>query len=470
MSSISTLSNWQPASRYAAPASGRSLNPVVARLDAAAGTSPPSTIVALSPEALAAAAAPVSTGQRYHELGADILKQLGTGSVIPPDHTKLPDTVDNRFGLSVTTRSGAKLELTLANMDDEMIFQVSSSAELKDDERKALAGLADAFQAAIDGMAEPNPQVRLGGLTRFDHQFVQSIDFHAEVKTADATTQTLDFSIDDARRKVSIGGPDGKAEVNVDTGAVEHVGTRQQQAKAINNYLAQFDQAVSRGHGDKRLMAMFKDAFSDMNRTATSEERKDALAADSRWQLNSDRSTLTGLSDFSASVTQTPTSSNPRKPLEQDNFSYDVSQSTTVKTPTLNERAISQSQQSHLGAQFHTAIEKSSAPFFDGTPQTQNYEYHQIDDSARSNVSLNFRDGKLNKATLEQMANQSERVQTFLLGKLTKDKTTPSQQSLVRDLLPSLTTYERYKTEEALNDNIFLLGSPGELVARNEQF
>lgn len=470
MSSISSLSNWHPASRYAAPTVGRNSNPVVARLDAAAGTSPPSTIVTLSPEALAAAAFPVSTRQRYQELGADMLKQLGSGAVVPLDHAKLPDKVDNKFTLSITTRSGAQVDLTLANVDDEMIYQVSSSAELKGDERKALSDLAAGFQAAIDGMTGTNPQVRLGSLTQFDKQFVQSIDFHAEVEAPDATSQTLDFSIDDTHRKASFGGPDGKAEVNVDTSAVEHIGTRQQQSKAINNYLAQFDQAVSRGHGDKKLMAMFKDAFSDMNRTATSEERKDPLGTDSRWQLNSDRSTLTGLSDFSASITQTPVSSNPRKPLEQDNFSYDVSQSTTVKSPTLERRTISQSQQSHLGAQFHTAIGKSGPPFFDGTPQTQNYEYHQIDDSARSNVSLNFRNGKLNQATLEQMAKQSEQVQTFMLGKLTSDKTIPSQQSLVRDLLPSLTTYERYKTEEALNDNIFLLSSPGELVARDQQF
>lgn len=471
MNSISSLSNWQPASRYSAPTSTRNVNPIVAKLDAAAAAASPSTVVTLSPEAIAAASAPISTSLRYQDLGAEMLKQLGSGGVPPLDHAKLPDEVDNKFTLNITTRSGVQVDLTLADVDNEMIYQVSSSAKLDDDERKALSDLAAGFQAAIDGMAGSNPKVQLSGLTQFDSKFLQSIDFHAEVTGPDSKKQTLDFQIDDASRKVSIGGPDGQAEVNVDTSTLENLGTRKQQAKAINNYLAQFDQAVSRGHGDKKLMSMFKDAFSDMNRTAIAEERDDFLRMPSKWQLNADdRSTLTGLSDFSASLKQTPQSSNPRKAWEQDTFTYEVSQATKVNGTSPEDRKIAQSQKSQLNAQFHTAIEKSSPPFFDGTLETQNYEYHTIDDSAVSNVALNYRQGKLKKASLEQMANQSEQVQTFILGKLKSDKTTPSQMSLVRDLLPSLTSYEHITGDDKLNDNVYLLSSPGELVARNQEF
>jgi len=470
MSSLSQLSNWQPATRYAAPATARSINPVVARLDAAKA-SQPSAIVTLSPEALAAAAAPVSTSQRYQDVGAEMLRQLGSGSVVPLEHAKLPDSVDNRFTLSIATQSGALVDLTLADVDGEMIYQFSSSAELNDDERKAMSDLARSFQAAIDGMTGSNPAVRIGDLTQFDNKFVQSIDFHAEVAAPDSTTQTLDFHIDEAMRKVSVAGPDGKAEVKVDTSSLEHLGTKAQQSKAINSYLAQFDQAASRGHGDKKLMSMFKDAFSDLNRTAVAESREDFLAKPSKWQLNSgDRSALTGLSDFSASVSQTPKSSNPRKDWEKDTFSYDVSQATKIDGTSHENRKIAQSQQSQLSAKFHTAIGKSGPPFFDGTLETQNYDYHQIDDIARSDVALNYRLGKLKNASLQQVASQSEQLQTFILGKLKSDKTIPSQQSLVRDLLPALTSYESIKGDDTLNDNILLLGVPGELVARNQRF
>ncbi|MTW09907.1 hypothetical protein GM658_04780 [Pseudoduganella eburnea] len=466
MTSISNLSNWQPAARYPV---ARAVNPIVARLDAASGLQP-SAIVTLSPEAIAAASAPMTASQRYQDLGADMLKQLGAGAVIPLDHAKLPAALDNKFALSITTRSGAKVDLTLANAGDEMIYQVSSSAELNEDERKALSELAEGFQAAIDGMAGSAPQVKLGALTRFDSKFVQSVDLHAQVAGADSVSQTLDFHIDDVGRKVSIGGPDGKAEVNVDTSAVDHLGTRQQQAKAISNYLAQFDQALARGHGDKKLMAMFKDAFSDMNRTATAESRDELLRTPARWQLNADdHATLTGLSDFSASLTQTPKSSNPLKPQQEDTFSYDVSQTTKIDGQSHDDRSIGQSQQSHLSAEYHTAIGKSGPPFFDGTPQTQNYEYHRIDDGAGSKVSLHYQYGKLAKASMEQMARQSEHVYTFMLGKLKSEKGTPIQQSFVHDLLPSLTSFDHRKGDDSLNDNIFLLGSPGEIVARKQQ-
>jgi hypothetical protein len=454
MSSISSLSNWQPASRYV-PTTSRNTNPVAAGIAAASAT-PPSAIVTLSEEAIAAASAPIPASVRYQDLGADMLKQLGAGVAIPPNHAKLPDTVDNKFALSIATRSGAKVELTLADVDGEMIYQVSSSEKLNEDERKAISGLAAGFQA---------------GLTQLDGKFLQSIDFHAEVAGPGPEARTLDFRIDDSLRKVSIGGPDGHAEVNVDTSTSEHLGTRKQQTKAINSYLAQFDQAVARGHGDKKLMSMFKDAFSDMNRTAFADDRDDFLTTPSKWQLNADdRSALTGLSDFSAALTQTPKSSNPLKAREEDTFSYQVSQTTKVDGTKRDDRKIGQSQQSRLNAQFHTDIGKSSPPFFDGTLQTQNYEYHRIDDSASSEVSLNYREGKLKKATLQQTASQSEQVQTFILGKLKSDKTIPSQQSLIRDLLPSLTSYEHIQGEDTLNENVFLPGSPGELAARAQRF
>lgn len=472
MSSITTLSNWQPATRYTAPTPGRNGNPSATQpAPPATSAAPPSTIVTLSPEAIAAASAPISTALRYQDLGADMLKQIGAGSVMALNNAKLPDAVDNKFSLSITTRSGTKVDLTLANVGDEMIYQLSASAELSGDERKALNKLAEGFQAAIDGMAGANPQVRLGALTQFDSKFVQSIDFQAQVASGDTVPHTLDFHVDDTKRKVSIGGPDGQAEVNVDTRAFEHVGSKQQQEKAIKNYLAQFDQAATRGRGDKQLMSMFKDAFSDMNRTAISEERRNDLSTRQWWQLNADdRSTLTGLSDFSASVSQTPQYSNPLKPREEDSFSYDIAQQTVVDNRTRDERSVRQSQQSHLEAKFHTEIGKSGPPKFDGTPETQNYDYHHINDSASSNLSLDYRRGKLAKASLEQTASQSEQVQTFILGKQTAEKTIPSQQSLVRNLLSALTPYEHYKGDDRLNDNIFLLGSTNELSARDQQF
>ena len=484
MSSISALSNWQPAVRYQPQPASRS--------NAPAGSSPssPSTVVKLSPEALAAASEPLTAAARYKDLGAAMLNQFTTGGPVPVKHDELPAGLDNQFSLSIVTRSGTKVDLTLANVDDGMIFQVSASADLSDDERKALARLAGGFQSAIDGLAQGEPQVRLAALTRIDSKFLESVDFHAEVRQGSAPSerQVLDFHIDGKQRKVSLNGPSGQAEVSVDTATLESLGSKEQQARAINNYLKQFDQAALRGHGDARLMSMFKDAFSDMNRTSSRAEAADTgLSTEKKWTLSSEEhAVLSGLSDFSASITQTPKFSNPLKLAETDTFAYEVSQNTSVSGERRDDRAIAQAQKASLKAQYHLSLKGDAEPKLDIDPNSQNYQYRQIDDSASSNVELGYKDGRLVRATLEQSVNQSERIRKYVLGRMTADNTVPAQQTLVRDLMSTLAPYRagengnareessaarderRQLSLDSLNGNMLLLSNPFELKARDQ--
>jgi hypothetical protein len=475
MTSISSISNWQPV-RYPTNTAARTYSPVVA------GAPAPSTIVNLSPEGLAAAkraeatAPPLGTADRFKDVGAAMLDRFRTGAAIPVDRQALPDDVDNRFTLDVVTRSGAKVALTLASAGDDMIFQVSADKALGDDERAALAGLAQGFQAAIDGMTGPDPQVRLAGLANVDPTALQSIDLHAAVKrpTLPPTTQSLDFHVDGKERKVTIDGPSGKVEVGVDVEQLHSLGTKQQQTKAIDSYVKQFDAAGARGHADAKLMTMFKDAFSDMSRTSSVDDGARPDAAPRRdWTLSKeDHAALTGLPDFHASVTQAPAAVNPLRPEEADSFTYTVSQETRTGGDARANRTVAQAQQSHLSAQYHEAATKKGKPEFDGTPATQNYDYHEVDDAAESSVDLRYKDGLLQKATLDQSVSQSERTRKYLLGKLAADHTVPAAQHLVRDLVGTLggenTSNEgRRPSLDALADNIFLVGSGFELAQRN---
>ena len=484
MTPISSLSNWQPAIRPPASTASRA-----ATSGAPAAT--PSTIVKLSPESLAAARqvetddAVLPVAARFKDVGAAMLRQFNTGAPVPVTQAALPDNVDNKFTLGIVTRSGVKVDLTLASLDDGMAFQVSANGELSDAERSALSRLAEGFQGAIDGMAAADPQIRIGALAQFDSKALQSVDFHAQV-TQPGGTQTLDFHADDKQRKVAIGGPSGNAEVAVDTSKPASLGTKEQQAKAIDSYLKQFDQATERGHGDKKLVSMFKDAFSDLNRTAVREEApQTGLTLPGQWSLaDEDHAVLTGLADFSASVTQAPKWINPLRSAEKESFSYSVSQDTRIDGPRVDDRTVSQTQQARLTAQYHAPVKKGGDLKLDVTPQSQTYEYHQIDDTADSNVELGYKDGRLFKAALRQSASQSERIQIYAMGKLMSDHTVPGQQTLVRDLMASLAPYQadarhsaddshevregrRQQALSALNDRIFLLASPDELAARD---
>ncbi|KQV82579.1 hypothetical protein ASD15_11335 [Massilia sp. Root351] len=494
MTSISTLSNWQPLTPRL-PAAG------APKAAATENKWPaPSAIVNLSPASMAAAkqseaeeaALPPSTAARFKGLGAAMLSHFRTGAAVPVEQAKLPEAVDNKFTLSITTRSGVKVDLSLASLDDGMALQVSASAELNEDERNALSSLAAGFQNAIDGMAINEPQVRLGALAQFDSKFLQSVEFHAAVKqyTEPPSTQTLDFVADGKQRKVSIGGASGSAEVSVDTSKIESLGTKEQQAKAIASYLKQFDQAAARGRGDAGLMTMFKDAFSDMSRTATREAPRDnGLSLPDKWTLApEDHAVLTGLADFSASVTQSPKWPNPLRLSEKDSFAYEVSQNTRTEGARRDDRAISQTQQARLTAQFHEPPKKGGVLNLDVTPQSQNYTYHLIDDSASSKVELGYKEGKLFKATLQQSASQSEQVLKYVMGKQTSNQTIPSDYSVERDLMASLAPYQPGKSDRsdeqtgaakverraqslsALRDTVFLLGTPSELAARAAEY
>lgn len=488
MSAIPTLTSTRPTTPYASN-----------RRDAppAASTVVPSTIVSLSAEGRAAAQAATepdmpqrSPAARFRDAGSTLLESLKTRKTVGLDFQPLPKDATHGFTLSVVTARGTKVDLSLSTRGDGMQTQIAADAELGNDEREALAGLAQGFQDMIDGMTSDTPRIRLGGLAQLDTSVLQSIDLHAAVTlpTIPPALQSMDFHIDAERRSMTTDGPAGKVDVGVNTSMLQSLGTKGQQAKAIDSYLKQFDQAATRGHGDTGLMTMFKDAFSDLSRTASRDGPAPANTASKAWPLaREDRAVLTGLADFSASITQTPQYSNPVHRDEVDAFAYEVSQDTRSGGKSRADRTLGQVQQARLTARFHEPLQPGTPLALDFWAETQNYRYHQVDDSARSSVELGYRDGKLRKASMEQTVSQSERIREYVLGRVTSDKTTPLEQHLVRDLLATLSPYKtdddggtpdanrearearREASLDALSGNIFLLGGAAELSARERQ-
>lgn len=475
MSTISSIPSWNPLP-VAAP--DYATNRAQAAWSAAALSTAASTVVTLSAGGMAATAtaglarnwesppgdavstqmarnfSATSTEGRFKGLGAALLNQLKLDGkalsqalqLAPPD-AALPATAlhgfgDDQFSLNVTTKSGALVTLALDSQGDGLAVQMSSSAQLSETERGALGGLAAAFQDAIDGMTQQPPEMLLGGLTQFDGKLLASVDLRASVtlKTDPPALQTLDFHADSARRSVSFSGAAGAARVDVDLSRTASLGSAQQQAKALGSYLAQFDQAASRGHGDAALMTLFKDAFASMNSNLPGAPQPLAGAAEpDKWALAvEDRAALSGLADFSAAVTQHSRAGNPMRAEEKDSFAYQAAQTTSVAGRSEDERSVSQRQTSELSASYHMPITPGTTLRLDMTQESQNYDYFQINDAASSNVELAYHAGHMLKATLAQTATQTTRVMRYMLGHLTSDTTTPVRQTLQRDLLATL--------------------------------
>jgi hypothetical protein len=466
------------------------------------GTATSSTIVSLSAEGLAAAnqageqdAARQSPSARFKEIGAAMLDGLKGGAKVGSRFEPLPQDATHGFTLSVVTARGTRVDLSLASSGDKLLTQIAADADLGNDEREALAALAGGFQDMIDGMALDTPKLRLGALAQLDTNVLQSLDLHAAVTlpTIPPATQSLDFHIDARQRSMQADGPAGKLDINVKTGMPDSIGTKQQQAKAIESDLKGIDQAAVRGHGDAGLVAMFKDAFSDLSRTASRDgPAAPAVIASKQGSVpgffaREDRAVMTGLADFSASISQTPQANNPARRDEVDSFEYELSQQTRVDGKSRGDRSLGQVQQSRLKAQFHTPLQEGMPLAFDFSAQTQNYKYHQVDDSARSSVALDYRDGRLRKASMEQTVSQSERIREYVLGRVMSDKTIPAEQRLVRDLMATLSPYQaderggsldansearekrREASLDALGEQFFLLGSATELSTRDGQ-
>jgi len=388
---------------------------------------------------------------------------------------------EDQMTLSITTKSGVEVKLSLDSQGDGLAVQMTSSGELSDEESRALAGLSDAFQKTIDGMTQSTPKLNLSGLMQYDQNVLSSVNLHAQVKLRGGQegVQTLDFQADGTQRKVSFSGAAGNVDVKVDPSKAVALGGKDQQAKAMASYMKQFDQAATRGHGDANLMGMFKDAFSALH-SNTSAPQTDAASAtsDSKWRLSpGDKSILTGLADFSASVSQTVAYSNPMRSAEKDTFNYEVAQNTSLSGNQDN-RSIRQEQTSKLSASYHESLVPNVPLKLTTDSASQNYTFHQIEDTASSVAQVGYKDGKLVRASLDQTSSQSAQVLKYFLGKLESDKTTPGGGHVQRDLMPILGPYrtgevglndeqkDQRRQQALLNlgDDVLLQSYPGQVI------
>ncbi|PLP96993.1 hypothetical protein [Cupriavidus pauculus] len=384
---------------------------------------------------------------RFSGLGEALMNQVAGGgasfsqSVIQLSADEPIDAVSsssfqahssNEIQLTITTRGGATVGFTLGSDGDRLRVQASvTDGQLSDSEREALGKLSASFQKSIDALNEVPPRLDLAGLMQYDATQLASVHLQANLALGNNETQTLDFQADDKVRSVTSTGPTGTVKLSVDTTGPTIFGTPAQQAKAVGQYLKQFDDAKVRGQGDTALIAMFKDAFSALHshyNTASTQQSRFTFSA-------GDHGMLTGLADFSASISQAPVSINPLRSNETDTFDYQVSQTTQLLGRGQADRGARQQQQSSLDASYHSALSADTPLSLNESPYSQNYYYEQIHDKASSESEFAYRKGDLMKATITQSVDQSRHTQKYVMGHLEEDSTTPTSKSRTIDVL-----------------------------------
>jgi hypothetical protein len=338
----------------------------------------------------------------------------------------------NEVALTVTTRGGTTVTVTLGSDEDRLAVQIAvEGGALSESERTALVNLSEGFQKAIDGLTRMPPKLDMSDLLAFDTQALSSVNLHASVELHDRTRLSVDVLADDKQRTITVAGATGTVKVNVDPTGAALLGSDRQREAALTKYLQQFDQAQRRGQGDAGLMALFKDAFGQVHGSV----RSDAPAQANRGFTTDDLGMTTGLADFSASVTETTASPNPMRSDEVDSFVYQVAQQTDVRGDGPLDRRVRQHQESSLKASFHRSLHPDTALLLDESRYSQNYFYEQIDDKASSDMNLAYEKGLLATASLTQTVEQSQRTQKYQTGRLVEDTTTPSPHSRTIDVL-----------------------------------
>jgi len=386
----------------------------------------------------------ISQSVRY--AGADNAGELKLSQAL------LHSKADNLVSLNIKTASGKTITFSLSSQNDGLGVQATvDGGTLSDDELKAVGQLSSAFQAAVDGLTAVPPKLDLGGLTRFDSKILASVDLDAKLELADAQQQTLAFHADNQSRTTRMSGADGELSLAVDLKNAAILGEAQQQAKALESYLAQFDRVQERGNAKAPLMDMLKDAFSAMN----SHYPQGGAAPEALTRSAADQRLLSGLADFKASIKQTREASNPMRPSEVDSFAYDVAQNTRVGGSSTLDRTVTQYQQSSLSASFHKDLTGARNPALGTTAESQNYLYVQVEDKASSSTHLGYKEGMLTHASVSQSASEDTRTQKYVMGKQVNETFVPRHASARHDYVALLehAARESTKSRQALEES-----------------
>ena len=400
-----------------------------------------------------------ATAGRFQGLGATLLSQLAqtgqnisqsvlrstTGKALEPAELaaaqdRLHSNPANSISLTLKTASGKTIELSLASQDDGLAVQAQvSGGDLSDDELNALNAMADGFQSAIDGLTAKPPTLKLDALTHFDAKAFASVDLKTSLKLEDGSAQTLELHADADQRSVRMSGALGNLDLSVDLKNAAIRGDSAQQAKALDGYVSQIEAARKRGDGDAQLLSMFEDAFKTLHSQYPDTRVSSAPQTVNSIELtDTDHGLLTGLGDFSASVSEKSVEGNPGRPGELDSFAYTLSQTTQSKGRDQMNRTIVQDQQSQLTASYHKPLPGGQKLALSTDPTTQNYLYYQVSDQASSKTSIGYKKGELVDATLSQSASQSTRIARYVMGRLEKDTHTPISTSKTQNFLSVL--------------------------------
>jgi hypothetical protein len=374
-----------------------------------------------------------SKGVGMNGLGSTLLSNLASnrGDVtlsVPATEaiTGAQSSSQSALALTITTQSGVQVSLQMTRQQGGMVVELKTSGgQLNSDEAAAIGQLSAGLQKTLEGLDASTTQLDISDLMKFDSAQLKSVDLKTDLRSGSNVTQSLNLHADDQARWLGFHNGDVSIKLDTDVAKLTQAGSATQQQAALDQWTTKFDQAASRGHGDRDMLALFKDSFRALNTTEGKAGESINTQRVKSIDANAAKSgAISGLADFSASYQQTPISGNPYKPEEEDAFALNVAQKTTSQQHG-DTQELTQQTLFKLKASFHTALDSASAAKLTEQKSSQNYQYHLIDDEERSQTAVTQnKQGELT-ALYSQQLTQNETVKTYQLAQLIASVATP---------------------------------------------
>ena len=284
-----------------------------------------------------------------------------TAAILTRQASKLESVGTNAptAGLTVRTRSGQSVELKIAvdggvNGIPGIKVEIESSGALSDEERAAVAHLADGLDRALEGLAR-NDAVALdfSGLTDYDRDVLSSVDLSVKNPMTHQLLGDFSLHLGDDNKSVHLKGSDGELNLKVD-GSKPLEKALGNEGAGLQSALDRIGAAGERGRANAALVQQMKAVFKQLHE-ATGTDKKDA-ESESAEALAGAAAGVSGLADFEASFGGDTWRQNRAGTVnEAGQVQYQLSQKTAAKPLADGRPSGAQTVEEQLAADFKRA-------------------------------------------------------------------------------------------------------------------
>jgi hypothetical protein len=370
----------------------------------------------------------------YREPGNADVVAAGTAAV---DALKAAGELENTINLKIRTKSGKEVDIAIRFGGDGKAVQsslgidIEVSEELDAVELDAIAKLGQGLDAALQGAVGEMPKVDIAGLLGFDTTLIAGVDLKMNGATQRNGVQSFEFHADANSRSFSMQSVTGRLAVNVDLSTAP-LGSAEQQRVALQRFLEQFDAANVRAHGEEALLEQFKAAFAQLNTDYPPPQSRPAAPLPA-WMLNEqDRSVLSGLADFNASMSGDFDNGSPtQKITEAGHMRYEVAQTTEIEgIDKKNGLRIVQSQTASLRATQERARGQAALD-----KESGNYDVFRITDKTSATTTVEYDDLDVKSAGVDESSSRLDQYEKWVDHELVERRDTPYSTRVLRDLI-----------------------------------